>query len=100
MSCHFLKGLAGENRLPELVCVVPTFFLEAVCLGVSLRYQFLQLLQRERFGIVPVLVFNGNHTPLHPGTISEYTFPFHLMRPRFNIFRPGSIHDNVVLPFL
>jgi hypothetical protein len=39
---HFLKGLAGENRLPELVCAVPAFFLEPPCLGVSFRYQFLQ----------------------------------------------------------
>ena len=97
---HFLKGLAGENRLPELVHAFPAFFLEPPCLVVSLRYQFLQLLQRERFGVVLVLVFNGNHTPLHSGKIPEYPLPFHFMRPRFNIFRPRCIHYDIVFPLL
>ena len=52
------------------------------------------------FGVVPVLVFNGNHTSLHPDTISEYPLPLHFVRPLFNIFRPGCIHYNGVLPFL
>ncbi len=52
-------------------------------------------------GVVPpVLVFNGNHTSLHPDTISEYPLPLHFVRPLFNIFRPGCIHYNVVLPLL
>ena len=71
---HFLKGLAGENRLPKLVGTFPTFFLEPPCLGVSFRDQFLQLLQRERFGVVLILPFIIYHACMSEGKSSD-AFP-------------------------
>ena len=91
-SCR-RKSLAG-TRLR-----VPAFFLEHVSWGIVP----LPVLAVFVVGTVrgcPVLVFNGNHTSLHPDTISEYPLSTSLCAPLFNIFRPGCIHYNVVLPLL
>ena len=66
----FLKGLASENRLAEVVHAVPTFFPEPPCLGVSLRYPLLQLAQGERFGVIFIFRFVTNH-PLLPAVHPE-----------------------------
>ena len=39
---HFLKGLAGEKRLPEHVCALPPFIHEPPCHPVSFLYHFIQ----------------------------------------------------------
>lgn len=53
---------------------------------------------------------NGNGSGLSPYSYSmeitrpcilmQYPLPLHFVRPLFNIFRPGCIHYNVVLPLL
>ena len=93
----FLKGLASENRLPEIVHAVPTFFSEPLCLGVSLRYPFLQLAQGERFGVIFIFRFVTNHPRIHARK-AVYAFPSGHVGTLDGVLCPGGIYHYIAFP--
>ena len=93
----FLKGLASENRLAEVVHAVPTFFPEPPCLGVSLRYPLLQLAQGERFGVIFIFRFVTNHPHTHSRK-AVYAFPSGHVGTPDGVLCPGGIYHYIAFP--
>lgn len=93
----FLKGLASENRLPEIFHAVPTFFFEPACFRISFRYPLLQLTQGERFGEIFVLRLVTNHPRIHSRE-SVYALPSGHVGTFDRVLCPGGIYHYLALP--